>query len=382
MKILFVAPWIPSVRRPRSLQILAHLQERHDVSFVGPSWNVDDEGSFAELAIEQKWTTRVGRLRGATRAFRALVFSRVSLQQAFVSDPRFLRTVRSAIAEVQPDLLFFNVSRSVQLREVAPNIPAVVDLDEYRSAYFRLLAQSSSNILLRWVSRIEAARIARSEARLPSGFARIFVSSPADLDHHDRVRLVRSTVDDPSDLGERRPSIPSIVFSGRQSYRANREAVIWFGKEILPGVVSSVPDAELTIVGADPPAQVRALAGPHVTVTGTVPEIRPYLEMASIAVIPVLHATGVQLKLLEAMAAGVPCVVTPVVARGAGIESGVHCLVADTPNEWISAVVRLLTDEILRERIIEAASLWLRTNHVSDVTREALLKEVESAFER
>lgn len=383
MKILVVAPWIPSVRRPRSLEILRHLQDVHKVYFVGATWNESEDAAFRSLPVTGKWSVRLGRSRAALRALRALFFSSDSLQQAFVSDPRLVRLVRSAVDQVRPDLLLFNVNRSVQLRDIAPEVPAIVDLDEYRSAYFRLLAENSPNLLLRAVSSIEAKRISRSEEHLPASFARILVSSPVDLDKHPQVSLVRSTVDVGSEPIRRTTAArPNIVFSGRQSYRANREAVTWFGEEVFPSVVSSLPDAHLSIVGADPPRRVRSMAGDNVTVTGTVPEVRPYLEAATIAVIPVRNATGVQLKLLEAMAVGLPSVVSPVVARGAGIEDGVHCLVADDADEWISAVIRLLTDVELRERIMKESAAWLRKSHSTEVTRNALLQEVDAALER
>lgn len=362
--------------------MLRHLQDAHEVYFVGATWNESDDSAAEDLPVRGKWFVRLGRPRAALRALRALLFSSQSLQQAFVSDPRFARLFRSVVDQVQPDLLFFNVNRSVQLRGIAPEVPAIVDLDEYRSAYFRLLAKNSSNLPLRAVSSIEARRISRSEERLPASFARILVSSPVDLDKHPRVSLVRSTVDVGSEpVGQTIPARPNIVFSGRQSYRANREAVTWFGSEVFPSVLESLPDAHLSIVGADPPRRVRSMAGENVTVTGTVPEVRPYLEAATIAVIPVRNATGVQLKLLEAMAVGVPCVVSPVVARGAGIADGVHCLVANDADEWIAAVTRLLTDHELRQQIIRESAEWLRQSHSSEVTRDALLQEVDAALE-
>lgn len=382
MRILFVAPWIPAAQRPRSLQILRHLQEEHDVSFVGALWHDDDQIALDQLEVVNKVGVRLGRIRAAVRALAALVFSNKSLQQAYVSAPQLQATIRSAIAEHEPDLLFFNVNRTAQFRQLAPHLPAVVDLDEYRSAYFRQLGRTSSNIGLRLVSRIEASRIERAEADLPAYFRRIFISSPVDVDRAASARLVRSTVEVPADEIDRSRAVPaSIVFSGRQSYRANEEAISWFWNEVFPSVRSRIPNAHLTVVGANPPLKVQRMASKNVVVTGTVPDIRPYLEEAAVSVIPVRHATGVQLKLLEAMAAGSPCVVTPVVAAGAGVHDGIHCLVADTPEEWTAAVARLLEDDELRARISGAAFRWLRENHSASVTRNALLQELGTAID-
>ena len=106
--------------------------------------------------------------------------------------------------------------------------------------------------------------------------------------------------------------------AGVMNYAPNVEGAVWLAREVWPIVRSARPDARLTLIGASPSAEVVALASDRtgVVVTGTVPDVRPYLWRAAVAAAPLQIARGIQNKVLEAVAAGLPCVVTPQVAEG------------------------------------------------------------------
>jgi glycosyltransferase involved in cell wall biosynthesis len=124
-------------------------------------------------------------------------------------------------------------------------------------------------------------------------------------------------------------------------YRPNAEAASWFAREVLPSVRQSVPDAAFYIVGSDPLPEVRKLERlPGVTVTGRVPDIRPYLAHASVAVAPLRIGRGVQNKVLEAMAMAVPVVATPEAIEG--LEMNGEVLVASDAREFTDRIVSLL----------------------------------------
>jgi glycosyltransferase involved in cell wall biosynthesis len=119
---------------------------------------------------------------------------------------------------------------------------------------------------------------------------------------------------------------------------------VWFAREVWPSIRASVPAARLAIVGAQPTRAVRALAdaGRGIEVTGTVPDVRPYLWAGAVSVAPLHTARGVQTKVLEAVAAGLPAVVTPAVLEGVPAEVAPACLVAGDAGTFALQVVSLL----------------------------------------
>src|SRR3546814_1547373 len=152
----------------------------------------------------------------------------------------------------------------------------------------------------------------------------------------DKVRAVGNGIDtawfDPALLLDRvgMGEGPFAVFTGQMDYRPNIDAVRWFASDILPRVRARHPSARFAIVGRAPTAEVRALEKlSGVTVTGEVPDVRPWLAAADAVVAPLLLARGVQNKLLEAMAMARPVVASAAAATGIDAEPGEHLLVAD-----------------------------------------------------
>lgn len=147
----------------------------------------------------------------------------------------------------------------------------------------------------------------------------------------------------------------SLIFAGSMDYSANVDAVVWFVNNIWPELRRQHPELSFAIVGRDPTPEVRALAGDgantnRVKVTGTVPDVRPYYSGALAAVVPLRIGSGTRLKILEAMAAGIPVISTRLGAEGLDLEDGTHLLLADSAGEMISAVSRLAA----------SPELWLR----------------------
>jgi sugar transferase (PEP-CTERM/EpsH1 system associated) len=136
---------------------------------------------------------------------------------------------------------------------------------------------------------------------------------------------------------------PAIVFTGTMDYRPNVDAVCWFAREVMPLLRARQPAPEFHIVGASPAPAVRALAAlPGVHVTGRVPDVRPYLAHAAVAVAPLRIARGVQNKVLEAMAMARPVVASPEAFEGVRARPGYDLLVADG-----AAAMARRVDEVL-----------------------------------
>lgn len=144
----------------------------------------------------------------------------------------------------------------------------------------------------------------------------------------------------------------AVVFTGKMDYRPNVDAVLWFADEILPQVQARLPHAHFVVVGQQPHPRLDVLRGrAGITLTGRVPDVRPYLAAAAVCVLPFRMGSGTRLKALEAMAMGKTIVATALGIEGIDVVDGQEMLIADDAPSFAAAVVRLLLDEALRSRL-------------------------------
>jgi sugar transferase (PEP-CTERM/EpsH1 system associated) len=153
-----------------------------------------------------------------------------------------------------------------------------------------------------------------------------------------------------------------IVMTGRMDYRPNYQGALWFAREVLPQIVKLVPGARVHFVGSGPPAALREIAGPAIAVTGTVPDVRPYLQFARAVIAPLHIARGIQNKVLEAMAMAKPVVATADATRSLGVQAGQHLWVENEPARFAHAVVEALQGPG-REQIARNARQYVESHH-------------------
>ena len=162
------------------------------------------------------------------------------------------------------------------------------------------------------------------------------------------------TPGDPSDplsspmIRQRTQGPEDLVFTGKMDYRPNIDAVLWFAEAILPRVRAQVPAARFVIVGQQPHARLAPLAArDDVLLTGWVEDVKPYIAGAAVYVAPLRMGGGTRLKVLQAMSMAKPIVSTTLGCDGLSVQSGREALLADTPDAFAAAVVRLLRDPAL-----------------------------------
>jgi sugar transferase (PEP-CTERM/EpsH1 system associated) len=171
----------------------------------------------------------------------------------------------------------------------------------------------------------------------------------------------------------RRPKGTSVVFIGVMDYAPNVEAVVYLANHVWKKVIDAFPDARFTIAGANPDKRVRKLAEiPGIEVTGSVPDIRPYLSSATLSVVPLAVARGIQNKILEAMAAGVPVLTTPEAAKGLPDGAERHVFVAERTEAFGTTLLELLKNPNALEQMGKAAQKFVRNNCTWDIKLRAL----------
>jgi len=224
------------------------------------------------------------------------------------------------------------------------------------------------------VYRLEALYLSAYERSIARTFDRLFVVSEQERRHFpdgaspDKLLALSNGVDleffTPAYVPAERIDATFLVFTGVMDYWPNVQGVTWFVQRILPRIQLSVPDAQLYIVGSKPTADVQKLArSKGVTVTGYVNDTRHYLAAASVCVVPLRIARGIQNKVLEAMAMGKAVVTTAEAFEGLRAEAGEDIMVASDEEEFAAAVVGLLCDSDRARRMGARARVCVERNY-------------------
>ncbi len=174
-----------------------------------------------------------------------------------------------------------------------------------------------------------------------------------------------------------------LVFVGRMDYYPNQQAMLSFCRDVLPGLRSRRPEVRLQIVGAEPSRQVRELARePGVSVTGSVPDVRPYVTRAALTIAPLKIARGTQNKILESMAMGVPVVCSEAACGGVDAVAGEHLLTASGPVQYVEAIESVLGSPAQRDRLAAAGRARVLSHHSWASSMRRFDGLVESAIEQ
>jgi len=252
-------------------------------------------------------------------------------------------------------------------------VPTVLFQHNVESMIWERHAQVAANPVKRAYMREQWRRMLRHERAECGRFGHVVAVSQQDAEVFRRdfglteVSHVPTGVDTdyfvPSGEVERRRK--ELVFTGSMDWMPNEDAMKWFVADILPLIQERAPDVSLTIVGRNPTAGVRALADAHpaIQVTGSVPDVRPYIERSAIFIVPIRVGGGTRLKIYEAMAMERPVVSTAIGAEGLPLRHGTDAILADEPHAFADAVVSLLNDPARADEIGQAAATVVRAEY-------------------
>jgi sugar transferase (PEP-CTERM/EpsH1 system associated) len=224
----------------------------------------------------------------------------------------------------------------------------------------RLMSEFESRALREFDAHVVVSHKDAERLRALNSDARVFViENGVDTDYYSDAQIEKAA-------GVRRdaPGKNRIVFVGSMDYHANIEGVVNFARQVWPDLRARQPDLVFTIVGRDPSREVRELTlTPAIEVTGTVPDVRPFYRKAVAAIVPLNVGGGSRLKILEAMAAGVPVVSTTLGAEGLDVRHGENILIADTNEQFAEAIVGVVEDEEQRKRLAAAGRALVSSHY-------------------
>jgi glycosyltransferase involved in cell wall biosynthesis len=253
------------------------------------------------------------------------------------------------------------------------NPPAVIlDWHNIESELMRRYSESTASPFKRLVAARTAGLLEKLEQRALRSFAAHTVVSEREKEKlfarnpGASIHVIPNGVDTAAFASSSAPAATeraTLLFVGSMDYHANSDAVIWFCREIWPQLAAEFPMLNFEVVGRNPTAEVKALAGARIVITGTVEDVRPFYHRAFAVLVPLRVGGGTRLKILEAMAAGVPVISTRLGAEGLYAENQREILLADTPSDMAASIRALLNQPDLAPRLRAAASVLVSQHY-------------------
>ncbi|HRZ78022.1 MAG TPA: glycosyltransferase, partial [Bacteroidales bacterium] len=315
---------------------------------------------FASLTISRLGPCSVGinmlRAGGSGKPFQAGYYYNAGVASAF----------RDFAAEIGPDVVYFQLARTAWYAR-GLKAPCVLDLQDAFSAGLERRAQGS-----RWyqrpVLREEYRRMLRYERQICQDFPFLSIISEADrallpCADAERILVVPNGVDTDHFRPKAYEKRYDLVFTGNMGYPPNVDAARFLASELMPRIWALRPQARLLIAGAQPHPSVRALSSDRVNVSGWMEDIREAYASSRVFIAPMRLGTGMQNKILEAMAMGLPCVTTPLANAPLGSTHGQEILVGEDAATLSGHILRLLSEDSLAEPLANAARAYVKRHY-------------------
>jgi len=383
LNIAFLVPYTPTRIRTRSLYFLKTLaQNGHRVRLYTLWSNQAERDALQDLAALDIQITAepLSTQRALWNMMRGLPTS-IPLQAWYSWQPTLARRWMREVEQLAFDIVHVEHLRGARYARAVRTTAAhalVWDSVDCISALFEQTRAHSARFLNRFISRMEYRRTRAYEAALVREFPQTVVVSEAErnalltlaaLNGEPKTAQVHvvpigtDTVYFSRRTSAREPA--TILFSGKMSYHANLTAALYLVDEIMPRVWAQQPEVRVLIVGANPPniLQTRADSSQgKIVVTGTVPDIRPFLERATIAVAPMVYAAGAQFKVIEAMAMETPVITTAHVAAPLNAQRGRDLLTAESAADFSDTILALLSAPAQQMALAANGRAFVETN--------------------
>ena len=404
MKILFLQkrPLFPADMggKIRTLNVLRFLAQWHDVTYLCNVQAGEESGveQMREIGLRVETVPWIETPRGTWKFYGELAANLFSPYPYNVDkdfDPQLRRRAEELLAAEPYDLV---VCDFVQMARNAIGLPAAAKVlfeHNVEAQIFQRHAQQDEGWLRRKYMALQWRKMRRFEGDAGREFDAVVAVSRQDKETYvrdygwDHVHVIDTAVD--LDFFQPDPAAETpqrIVFVGSMDWLPNQDGVRHFFERVWPLILKRCPEEQFRVVGRNPTPMVEQLGRtPGVEIMGTVPDIRPYLAEAAVAVVPLLVGGGTRLKIFEAMAMQKAVVSTPLGAEGLDVTSGVDVQLVDAGREFADAVVDLLTDDDKRRKMAAAARRLVEENYSAEtiarqfevICRDAVNREQTAA---
>lgn len=365
MKVLHILPYIPLPANfggaLRNWHILKHLYNRHDVTVAGFSEMGDLQLLQEKLPGLQNRQHFINRKKAHYhRLFQAFsLFTNHSYWYNWTQSEEMEIILNRLLSEEDYDFVIseFSAMGHFNLKTDAVRI---VDAHNVEYENFRRMSSVGWSPLRKAFYKREYEKCIVEEIQILKNQDAIFSTSEVDaaiikkdvpdVPHFVIPNGVDTTYFRPK---EQAPSPYTLVFTGSMGYIPNSDGMVYFLEEIFPIIKKKIPQAVIYVVGNNPPEILHKYRSDSVIITGFVEDVRPYIEKASVYVVPLRMGSGTRLKVLEAQAMKIPIVSTAIGCEGIEVEDGRHLLIRDEPEAFAEAAIRLMEDRAMREQLVE-----------------------------
>jgi len=372
MRILFITPYVPSLIRVRPYNLIKHLAKRgHRINLISLYSSACErrDAETAKSYCERIEIVFFPKQRSFLNCFKALP-TFVPLQAAYCFSSEMGRAIKRALDTEPFDIVHVEHLRAAHFG-LDISYPRIWDAIDSISLLSKQAAKNNPSALIKLLAKFELARTRRYEAAMLQQYDRTIVTSPIDrealreLGPNAQIMVVPNGVDLEYFTPRDQPREPdSIIMTGKMSYHANVAAALYFCQEILPRIWLYKPHTKVYIVGNNPPKSIKKLAcDKRIIVTGFVSDMRSYLARAVVSVAPIVYGVGIQNKVLEAMAMGIPVVATSQACAALEVTNGQDVFIADEPSQFAQQVLKLLETPELRKRIGSNGRRFVEENH-------------------
>lgn len=384
MRILFVTPVVPSPsygRRPYNF--IRYLCREHRVYVA--TFLTDEKRDPAYLRQLAEWgvivrTVPHPRWRGALNCARGL-YRLEPLRSLWVQSRPLEKVIAEFLHQYPIEVAHFDRMRMGHFALGLKGAPRVVDFTDALMLYLDRTRTPYRSTFGRLIDAWERRMIPRYEAKVLSSVEASLCCSPVDQEVFRRyhpahpVEVIPNTVDSEHFHPRRREdSSPSLVFTGTFSYFPNLDSLFYFMEEIWPPLRRRFPALSLDVIGARPPRSVEALGSkPGIRVLANVPDMAEHLYGHDLFICPLRVAAGLRNKVLEAMAAGMTVISSPIGVEGLSVRPGIHYLQAESAEDFIEQIGWALGSPEGRQRLGEAARRYVMEYHSGEAAGRALL---------
>ena len=410
---MYLVPYFPTPIRTRPYNFIRALARRGNQVSLFTVWEKKEDLEYLSLYQDEGVETHAIHLSRSQIVINLTqsILKGIPLQASYSWVPRLRSEINAKISMSSFDVIHIEHLRGAQYGLAIqasegnaanqPGIPMVVDLVDCISNLFQLASSDSKSSLVKAMASFELPRTRKYEARLLDKFRSIVISSandrqalfqnyalvrdkllPADL----QITILPNGVDmDYFHPNGSEAQQNHVVFSGKLSYHANVTAALELVNEVMPRIWDKKPQVIVTLVGKDPPRKIRELTtkDSRIQVTGTVNDIRPYLQQATLAIIPIKYGAGIQNKVLEAMACGAPVVASKqAITAMENIQPGEDILVGNNIEEIAHLSLALLNDRALQNKYRKNGYRYVHKWHNWGIAAQQLEKIYSAEINR
>lgn len=374
MRILYVCHRFPFPPKRggkiRPFNMISHLSQQHDVHVVSLARS-DEEAQEGQGIAEHCKQYFPCKISNNVAWLKTLIFGGTFLPASFGYFHSFAmkKKIRELTNQHQFDLIFVHCSSVAHYVANIEGIPKILDFGDMDSQKW-LEYSVFKPFPLSWVYKLEGIKLERVEKQLARKFDYSSCTTRAEHETLVSYKATQNTFWFPNGVDtsyfhtQEQYDHNQICFIGRMDYYPNQEGMFEFCEKVWPKLSAKKPELKLVIVGANPSDKVRELETlQNVKVTGSVPDVRPYVLNSALSIAPLNIARGTQNKILESMAMGVPVICSQQAAGGIDAVEDVHMLVARNTDEYVDKILDVTANENKRQQYSEAGRQRVLTNH-------------------